>query len=168
MRLQNGATARRDELRGCDGTDANGDLIPLTLICLNRPITLCNVFWHDGCMLRAAESTRAPGSVQRLAPEVVTNRSHPNKSYVRTGPYGGPLTPADLPPANTRRWVERRKSVVIAAVEAGLISLEDACRRYSLSTEELAAWRLALKEFGPAGLRSTKIQRYRKPGTLQK
>lgn len=57
--------------------------------------------------------------------------------------------------------MQRRKAVVVAAVEAGLLSLEDACGRYNLSVEELTAWRLALKEYGPAGLRTTKIHWYR-------
>lgn len=73
-----------------------------------------------------------------------------------------PLTPSDLPPANTRRWVRRRKALVIAGIERGLLSLEDACCRYNLSAEELTAWRLALKEFGPAGLLVTKIHQQKK------
>lgn len=89
------------------------------------------------------------------------SRRHSNGTS-HTGPYGGPLTPSDLPPANTKRWVQRRKAVVVAAVDTGLISLEDACRTYNLSIEELTAWQLALKEFGRAGLGTTKIQRYRK------
>lgn len=86
----------------------------------------------------------------------------------RTGLYGRPLTPSDLPPANTKRWVQRRKAVVVAAVDTGLISLDDACRRYNISAEELNAWRLALKEFGLAGLRTTKIHSYRKVRAPQK
>jgi len=34
------------------------------------------------------------------------------------GPDGSPLTIADLPPANTRRWVIRRKAEVVAAAVA--------------------------------------------------
>jgi Protein of unknown function (DUF1153) len=81
---------------------------------------------------------------------------------VRMGPDGVPLTPSDLHPADTKRWVIRRKAVVAAAVEAGLLSPEDACRRYSLSPDELAAWQQALKEFGPTGLRTTNTWPQRK------
>jgi hypothetical protein len=68
-------------------------------------------------------------------------------------------TLADLPPANTKRWVPQRKAAVVAAVEAGLISPEDACRRYRLTMEEFTAWKVALKEFGPGGLKTTNQMR---------
>ena len=41
-----------------------------------------------------------------------------------------------LPPANTRRWVVRRKAAVVAAVQSGKITLEEACQRYQLTEEE--------------------------------
>ena len=47
-----------------------------------------------------------------------------------------PLTIESLPPASTTRWVVRRKAEVVAAVRAGLITLEEACQRYTLSAEE--------------------------------
>ena len=53
-------------------------------------------------------------------------------SYV-IGPDGSPLTLADLPPPGTKRWVIRRKAEVVAAVRGGLLSLDDACRRYTLT-----------------------------------
>ena len=56
-------------------------------------------------------------------------------SYV-IGPDGSPLTLADLPPPSTRRWVIRRKAEVVAAVRGGLLSLDDACKRYTLTVEE--------------------------------
>ena len=49
-------------------------------------------------------------------------------SYV-IGPDGSPLTLADLPPPNTKRWVIRRKAEVVAAVRGGLLSLDEACKR---------------------------------------
>ena len=60
-------------------------------------------------------------------------------SYV-IGPDGSPLTLVDLPPPNTMRWVIRHKAVVVAAVRGGLLTLEDACKRYMLSMEEFFAW----------------------------
>lgn len=77
------------------------------------------------------------------------------------GPDGSPLTIADLPPANTRRWVIRRKAEVVAAVRGGLITLEEACDRYKLSLEEFLAWQRAIERHGLAGLRTTRIQQYR-------
>ena len=66
-----------------------------------------------------------------------------------------------LPPADTKRWVARRKAVVVSAVRRGLISLEEACRRYQLSVEEFRAWQRAIEAHGVAGLRVTRLQIYR-------
>ena len=62
-----------------------------------------------------------------------------------------PLTLADLPPPSTRRWVIRRKAEVVAAVRGGLLSLDDACKRYTLTVEEFLAWQHAIDRFGLAG-----------------
>jgi len=77
------------------------------------------------------------------------------------GPTGAPLTLADLPPANTQRWVIRRKAEVVAAVRAGIISLEEACRRYTLSIEEFLSWQRLVDSHGLPGLRVTRLQDYR-------
>ena len=84
----------------------------------------------------------------------------PRVTYV-IGPDGRPLTVADLPPSNTRRWVIRRKAEVVAAVRGGLLSLEEACQRYTLTVEEFLSWQLSIDEHGLAGLRTTRIQQYR-------
>jgi len=81
-------------------------------------------------------------------------------SYV-IGPDGTPLTLSDLPPADTKRWVIRRKAEVVAAVRGGLISLEVACERYSLTVEEFLGWQKAIDRHGLAGLRTTRLQQYR-------
>jgi transposase-like protein len=70
---------------------------------------------------------------------------------------------ADLPPANTRRWVVRRKAAVVAAVQSGKITLEEACRRYELTEEEFRSWQRAYQRHGLAGLRATRVQQYRPP-----
>lgn len=57
----------------------------------------------------------------------------------------------------------RRKAAVVAAVRAGVITLEEACRRYELSEEELVAWQRAFETYGLPGLRTTRIQNYRYP-----
>ncbi|SET54213.1 CtrA inhibitor SciP [Oceanicella actignis] len=79
------------------------------------------------------------------------------------GPDGRPLTKDDLPPPDTRRWVARRKAAVVAAVNGGLLSEEDACRMYDLSEEELDSWRTAVARHGINALRTTALQRYRSP-----
>lgn len=77
------------------------------------------------------------------------------------GPDGVPLSAQDLPPASTKRWVIRRKAVVVAAVRGGLLTLEEACERYTLTIDELLSWQTALDRHGLAGLRTTKLQNYR-------
>ena len=77
------------------------------------------------------------------------------------GPDGSPLTLADLPASNTRRWVISRKAQVVAAVRGGLLSLDDACSRYRLTMDEYLNWQQSIDSHGLAGLRTTKIQNYR-------
>ena len=67
----------------------------------------------------------------------------------------------ELPPPDTRRWVARRKAQVVAAVRAGVLSLEEACARYNLSVEEFQSWEQALTKHGLRGLRTTRIAAYR-------
>ena len=90
----------------------------------------------------------------------MTDQVRPRVKYV-IGPDGSPLTIADLPPASTRRWVIRRKAEVVAAVRGGLLSLEEACERYTLTVEEFLNWQASLDDHGLAGLRTTRIQDYR-------
>lgn len=68
---------------------------------------------------------------------------------------------SELPPPDTRRWVVRRKAQVVAAVRDGVLTLEDACRRYDLSTEEFRAWERALSAHGLRGLQTTRLGHYR-------
>ena len=70
------------------------------------------------------------------------------------GPTGRRMTLADLPAPNAERWVIRRKAEVVAAVRGGLLSVEDACSRYSLSLEEFLSWRWSIDVYGPARLRA--------------
>jgi hypothetical protein len=71
------------------------------------------------------------------------------------------VQPVELPSADTRRWVVRRKAVVVHAVRNGAISLQEACRRYHLSVEEFLAWQRAIERHGIPGLRVTRLQIYR-------
>ena len=67
----------------------------------------------------------------------------------------------DLPPPGIKRWVIRRKAEVVAAVRGGLLSLEEACSRYTLTVEEFLSWQYSIDQHGLAGLRTTRIQQYR-------
>ncbi len=77
------------------------------------------------------------------------------------GPLGKPLTIEELPSPDTTRWVPRRKAEVIAAVEGGLLSLDEVCDRYRLTLEEFASWQRGIERAGLPGLRLTQFQRYR-------
>ena len=66
-----------------------------------------------------------------------------------------------LPPPSTTRWVVRRKAEVVAAVNGGLLSVDEVCDRYSLTVEEFAGWQRAVDRSGMQGLRVTRIQHYR-------
>jgi Protein of unknown function (DUF1153) len=68
-------------------------------------------------------------------------------------------------PAGTKRWVARHKAAVVAAVRRGLITREDAYRRYELSEEELSSWQLSFETYGIEGLRVTYLQQYRGDGS---
>ena len=77
------------------------------------------------------------------------------------GPDGSPLTVADLPPTNTKRWVVRRKAEVVLAVRGGLLTLDEACERYKLSMDEFLSWQRSIDKHGLPGLRATRVQDYR-------
>ena len=108
---------------------------------------------------------RAP--VMRAAPSEgpFLERNLSPAKLVVIGPAGRPLSRDNLPPTGTKRWVIRRKAEVVAGVRAGLITLEEACRRYALSVEEFLSWQRLIERHGLAGLRSTRIQQYREAGT---
>ena len=86
----------------------------------------------------------------------------PSKGQAVIGPAGQPLTIDDLPPPETKRWVIRRKAEVVAGVRNGLISLEEACKRYKLSVDEFLSWQRLIEEHGVRGLRTTRLQQYRR------
>ncbi len=84
-----------------------------------------------------------------------------NGPVFATGLNGEVISRADLPPADTKRWVARRKAAVVAAVNGGLISPDEACTRYNLSPEELQSWRDAVAKHGTRALRVTSMQMFR-------
>ncbi|MBB6503790.1 hypothetical protein F4693_000745 [Sphingomonas endophytica] len=55
----------------------------------------------------------------------------------------------------------RRKAEVVAAVNGGLLSVDDVCSRYGLTVEEFAGWQRAIDRSGMPGLRVTRIQHYK-------
>ena len=76
-------------------------------------------------------------------------------------PHGKLLDLSDLPSPDTERWVIRRKAEVVAGVRGGLLTIEEACERYTLSLEEFLSWQRLIDSHGVRGLRATKVQDYR-------
>ena len=77
------------------------------------------------------------------------------------GPLGEILTLESLPPGNTSRWVARRKAEIVAAVDGGLLTIDEVLIRYRLSLEEFVSWRRALDRAGIAGLKVSSAQHER-------
>ena len=46
-------------------------------------------------------------------------------------------------------------------MRAGIISLDEACQRYTLSVEEFLSWQRSIDRHGLRGLRTTRLQDYR-------
>ncbi len=86
----------------------------------------------------------------------------PGRASNLVGPTGKSLTIDNLPPPNTKRWVISRKAEVVSAVRQGLIGLDDACKRYCLSAEEFLNWEQLIAAHGLRGLRTTRVQHYRR------
>ncbi|MEL6337609.1 MAG: DUF1153 domain-containing protein [Pseudomonadota bacterium] len=78
------------------------------------------------------------------------------------GPDGERMTISDLPSPDTQRWVPRRKAKVVAAIEGGLLTEQEALERYSLTEEEYGLWRAALSRHGMRGLCVTRLGRHRR------
>lgn len=82
------------------------------------------------------------------------------RPIVVMGPQDEPLTRQSLPDL-TERWTARRKADVVAAVHGGLLTVDEACKRYRMSMEELASWIRAEERLGVRGLRVTCAQQNR-------
>jgi len=80
-----------------------------------------------------------------------------------TLPDGTVMSHADLPCANTRRWVASRKLAVVRGVLYGLISQEEAQSRYLLSEDEFREWVRAVSLHGEEALKATALKQFRQP-----
>jgi hypothetical protein len=83
-----------------------------------------------------------------------TDRKKPGAWVI--GPEGFPLSLNDMPPPGIKRWMARQKAEIVIAVESGLLSIVDACKRYDLSPDEFLAWKTAFGRHGMEGLRVTR------------
>ena len=67
-------------------------------------------------------------------------------------------TVENLRQSNTTRWVASRKASLVHAINEGLLTLEEAGGRYSLSLEELLVWQERLGRHGPRGLLASHLR----------
>ena len=114
-------------------------------------------------MFKAEPYSSAIGDKLARVPliEVVMIENQKIRPAQVVGPLGEPLTLDSLPSPDTTRWVVRRKAEVVAAVNGGLLTVDEVCERYSLTLEEFASWQRAVDRSGMPGLRVTRIQHYK-------
>ena len=70
-----------------------------------------------------------------MSDEVLSVGGHPF-----LGPDGEQMTLAQLPRRELKRWRPRHKARVVAAVRHGLLTFDEACKRYSSYAEEYLSW----------------------------
>src|SRR3954468_12670971 len=70
-------------------------------------------------------------------------------------------------PLPRQRWTTKRKACVVKAIRGGWVPVEEACRLYSLSAEEIVAWERDIDRHGIPGLRSTRVPIYRETDRAQ-
>ena len=73
-----------------------------------------------------------------------------------------------LPPPETARWGAVRKATVVRGVQAGLLTLDEAYVRYSISADEFAMWEGRLARHGVRGLRVHGLRDLRSAGAQLK
>ena len=56
------------------------------------------------------------------------------------GPHGELITLAQMPRVGLKRWTQRDKALVVAAVQGGLLSFGEACSRYPPYADEYLSW----------------------------
>jgi len=93
---------------------------------------------HDTSRL---DSTRDHGTRELgLSPSVPPSMPSPMPNPMPSQAAAMQVGLSELPPVTTTRWVTRRKAAVVAAVREGVLTLDEACRRYHLSVEEFTSW----------------------------
>ena len=88
-----------------------------------------------------------------------------NAPYISLDGLLANLTVDSLPAPDTKRWVIRRKAMVVAALRLGMLTVEEACHRYKLSIDEMQSWQNLVDLHGMRGLRVTRPKYYRTSGS---
>ncbi len=69
---------------------------------------------------------------------------------------------SSLPSPDTRHWVPRKKAEVVAAVERGVLSREEACKLYKMAVDEFTSWEQTIKTQGVSALQVSGLNERRK------
>lgn len=114
-------------------------------------------------MLANQSVNRMPRATAMTDHQATLTTVQPDPSPPAETPHRRPFPDSiGLPPPGTTRWVIRRKAAVVTGVHNGLISLDEACQRYNLSVEEFLSWQRQIEQHGLLGLRTTRLQDYRR------
>lgn len=65
-------------------------------------------------------------------------------------------------PKQTDRWTAARKAQIVAAVKNGLITEKELKEKYAMSCDEFLSMEKSINMFGVRGLRTTRVQDYRR------
>ena len=103
---------------------------------------------------------RQPASAARENSRGLPPMVHPMPSEQ---PAARPFDLTELPPVTATRWTASHKAALVAAVRQGVLTREDVYCRYQLSAEEFTSWQRLAERHGALGLRTTRIQEYRRP-----
>lgn len=68
--------------------------------------------------------------------------------------------------SDPKRWTASVKAGILTDIRSGKLTVEEACRIYNLSEEEVVSWWRLHEQAGTKGLRTTRIQVYRGSGKL--
>jgi Protein of unknown function (DUF1153) len=110
---------------------------------------------------RAPFSSPAAAAVRDTGPASARSREVAMCTFSDT-PISRQRLIAELPSPGLLRWTPRCKLGVLNALEHGLLTLEEACRRFGLTPGEIEEWRGGFRRFGRAGLKTTTLQERRR------
>ncbi len=85
----------------------------------------------------------------------------PPRPEVVIGPLGQPMTLASLPPRDTKRWIAHRKAELVAAVQGGLLTVDEVCACYDIDLEEFVSWQRGMSRLGLRGVFVTRVKKHR-------
>jgi hypothetical protein len=115
--------------------------------------------WYELTVVKASVGTLELSSRSRSSRSIVSIQA---EKAVADSTENQHCAEMILPPTNTVRWVASRKTSVLAAIDAGSLSIEEARLMYRLTIEEIASWSRLAALHGRDGLKVSRLEKYRK------